>query len=107
MPMVYMQYNYKHTFSVEIVPICKDDLVCLPPKVSKAYGSVGPLVLCNHISNSVRLIDMNNLRTIHLDSNQYWRSSFKALMSHKQLTRFVVLDIEMVRGQEPLADIQV
>lgn len=92
---------------MEIVPVCKDDLVCLPLKVSKAFGSVGPLMLCNHVSSSVRLIDMSNLRTIHMDANQFWRSPFKSLMSYKQLSRFVVLDIEMVRGQEPLADIQV
>ncbi|GAB4860302.1 hypothetical protein Ancab_011782 [Ancistrocladus abbreviatus] len=27
-------YNYKYTFSVEICPICREDLICLPPKVA-------------------------------------------------------------------------
>lgn len=26
-------FDYKHTFCVEIVPICKDNVICLPPKV--------------------------------------------------------------------------
>jgi nonsense-mediated mRNA decay protein 3 len=39
-------YNYKYTFSVEIAPICKEDLVCLPPKVAQQHGQIGPLVLC-------------------------------------------------------------
>lgn len=26
------RYNYKYSFSVEIVPICREDLVCLPTK---------------------------------------------------------------------------
>lgn len=26
-------YNYKYTFSIELIPLCKDDLVCLPAKV--------------------------------------------------------------------------
>ncbi|KAF9589248.1 hypothetical protein IFM89_021240 [Coptis chinensis] len=39
-------YNYKHTFSVEICPVCREDLVCLPPKVAVGLGNFGPLVLC-------------------------------------------------------------
>lgn len=42
-------YNYKYTFSVEIVPICKEDLICLPPKVSQQYGQIGPLLLCTKV----------------------------------------------------------
>ena len=43
------EYNYKYTFSVEIVPICKEDLICLPPKLSQAQGNIGPLVLCTKV----------------------------------------------------------
>lgn len=42
-------YNYKYTFSVEIVPICKDDLICLPPKIAQQHGQIGPLVLCTKV----------------------------------------------------------
>ncbi|KAL8098060.1 hypothetical protein AgCh_030992 [Apium graveolens] len=38
-------YNYKHTFSVEICPICREDLICFPPKVSVGLGNIGPLVI--------------------------------------------------------------
>ena len=31
-------YNYKHTFSVEIVPVCKDDLVMLPSRLAAEHG---------------------------------------------------------------------
>lgn len=43
-------YNYKYTFSVEIVPICKEDLICLPPKVSQQHGQIGPLLLCTKVN---------------------------------------------------------
>lgn len=33
-------YNYKFTFSVEIVPICKDNIVCLPHKLAQSLGNI-------------------------------------------------------------------
>ncbi|CAG8478838.1 3892_t:CDS:2 [Diversispora eburnea] len=32
--------NSKFTYSVEIVPICKDDLICLPVKVARSLGNI-------------------------------------------------------------------
>jgi len=32
--------NYKFTYSVEIVPICKDDLVCIPRALARAWGNI-------------------------------------------------------------------
>ena len=29
-------YNYKYTYAVEIVPICKDDLLFLPARLAQA-----------------------------------------------------------------------
>lgn len=45
-------YNYRYTFSVEIAPICKDDLICLPAKLSQKHGQIGPLLLCTKVSSS-------------------------------------------------------
>lgn len=56
-------YNYKHTFSVEIVPICKDDIVCLPQKLSKELGGFGPICICYRISQVISLIDPLTLRS--------------------------------------------
>ncbi|KAL8492294.1 hypothetical protein ACS0TY_023790 [Phlomoides rotata] len=72
-------YNYKYTFSVEISPICREDLICLPPKVSVSLGNFGPLVICTKVSNAIALLDPFTLRHAFLDADQYWRSSFKAL----------------------------
>ncbi|KAL6581598.1 hypothetical protein OROMI_007521 [Orobanche minor] len=89
-------YNYKFTFSVEISPICREDLICLPPKVALGLGNFGPLVICNKVTNNIALLDPFTLGQSFLDSNQYWRSSFKALLSSKQLVEYVVLDVEPV-----------
>jgi nonsense-mediated mRNA decay protein 3 len=32
--------NYKFTYSVEIAPICKDDLICLPSKLARSLGNI-------------------------------------------------------------------
>ena len=37
--------NYKFTYSVEIVPVCKDDLVCLPKAQAKAWGNISCVLL--------------------------------------------------------------
>lgn len=87
-------YNYKYTFSVEICPICREDLICLPSKVAVSLGNLGPLVICTKISNNIALLDPFTLRHCFLDADQYWRSSFKSLLSSRQLVEYIVLDVE-------------
>uniref|UniRef100_A0A803MVW4 60S ribosomal export protein NMD3 n=1 Tax=Chenopodium quinoa TaxID=63459 RepID=A0A803MVW4_CHEQI len=89
-------YNYKHTFSVEISPICREDLVCLPPKVAVSVGNLGPIVICTKLTNSLMLLDPNTLRYCFLDADQYWRAPFKCLLSSRRLVEYIVLDIDNV-----------
>ncbi|KAL6523662.1 hypothetical protein OROGR_017265 [Orobanche gracilis] len=92
-------YNYKYTFSVEICPICREDLICLPPKVAVGLGNLGPLVICNKVTNSVALLDPFTLRHCFLNADQYWRSSFKSLLTSRQLVEYIVLDVELVSSE--------
>lgn len=55
-------YNYKYSFSVEIVPVCKNDIVCLSPKLSQQLGNFGPLAVCQRVTSSVQLVDPHTLR---------------------------------------------
>ncbi|KAL3825055.1 hypothetical protein ACJIZ3_021084 [Penstemon smallii] len=89
-------YNYKYTFSVEISPICREDLICLPPKVAIGLGNFGPLVICHKVSNNIALLDPFTLRQSFLNADQYWGLPFKALLSSRQLVEYIVLDIEAV-----------
>ncbi|XP_062113292.1 uncharacterized protein LOC133824429 [Humulus lupulus] len=105
-------YNYKYTFSVEISPVCREDLICLPPKVAVSLGNLGPLVICTKVTNSIALLDPLTLRHCFLDADQYWRSSFKSLLTSRQLVEYIVLDVEIVKpevslGGYTLADAQV
>eukprot|EP01018_Ginkgo_biloba_P032530 Gb_21795 [translate_table: standard] len=91
-------YNYRFTFSVQICPVCKDDLVCLPLKVAASLGNLGPLVLCTKVSTNIMLLDPFTLRHAFMDANQYWRVPFKSLLSNRQLVEYIVLDIEVEIG---------
>ena len=91
--------SYKFTFSCELIPICKDDLVALPIKLAKSIGNIAPLTLCYRIGTSINIIDPNTLQTADVPSNIYWRTPFRNLADVHELVEFVVLDIEAV-GQQ-------
>jgi nonsense-mediated mRNA decay protein 3 len=87
-------YNYKYTFSVEIAPPCRDDLVCLPHRTSQALGGLGPLALVTRVGGGITVTDPTTARSVTLDAPSYWRSPFKALFTSRQLVEYVVLDVE-------------
>eukprot|EP01138_Halocafeteria_seosinensis_P012910 gb/GECG01013188.1/.p1 GENE.gb/GECG01013188.1/~~gb/GECG01013188.1/.p1 ORF type:complete len:660 (+),score=114.92 gb/GECG01013188.1/:1-1980(+) len=89
-------YNYKHTLAVEIVPLCKDDLVVLPPKLAASLGSFSPLALVYRVSNHVNIVDPVAIQTAEITSEKFYRCPCQALMSAKQLTEFTVLDVTPV-----------
>lgn len=102
--------TYKFTFSIEIAPICRDDLVVLPQKLANQLGNISRLVICNKITNMIQLIDPNTLQRADLLANIYWRSPFPSLLDVTQLVEFIVLDVEPtgdVRGKFVLADVEV
>ncbi|VFQ74352.1 unnamed protein product [Cuscuta campestris] len=107
-------YNYKYTFSVEISPVCREDLIFLPQKLSASLGNLGPLVICTKVTNSITLLDPFTLRHCFLDADQYWRASFKPLLTSRQLVEYIVLDVELVSSEVTvggskyaMADVQV
>lgn len=102
--------SYKFTFSIEIVPICRDDLVVLPKKLAHALGYISQLVLCAKVSNMLHFLDPLSLQTADVTGPVYWRSAFPSLLSMQSLVEFIVLDVEPtgdVKGKYVLADITV
>jgi nonsense-mediated mRNA decay protein 3 len=92
--------SYKFTFSVELIPICKDDLVALPIKLAKQIGNISPLALCYRVGTSINLLDPNTLQTADVSTPIYWRDPFKTLGDVQELVEFVVMDIEPVGPQK-------
>ncbi|KAI1619977.1 nonsense-mediated mRNA decay protein 3 [Exophiala viscosa] len=91
--------SYKFSFSCELVPICKDDLVALPVKLAKSIGNVAPLAICYRVGTSVNIVDPATLQTADLPMKTYWRAPFKSLADVQELVEFVVLDIEPTGSQ--------
>ncbi|KAG0767892.1 hypothetical protein G6F57_007886 [Rhizopus arrhizus] len=102
--------NYKFTYSAEIVPICRDDLVCIPKKLANNFGNMSRLLICTRISNSIHLMDVNTLATADVSTTQYYRQPFLSLGSAKSMIEFYVLDVEPlgpVDGKKVLCDVHV
>jgi len=89
-------YNYKYTFSVEIAPVCREDLICLPPKLRTSLGNVCPIVLCHKVSNLLHLVDVTTGANYEVNKETYGRTPFTAIANARQLVPFVVLDISHV-----------
>lgn len=99
--------SYKFSFSCELVPICKDDLVALPIKLAKQIGNIAPLCICYRIGTSVNFLDPNTLQFADLSTPIYWRMPFAPLADVQELVEFVVMDIEPIgpqKGRFLLAD---
>ncbi|KAF5386529.1 hypothetical protein D9757_005910 [Collybiopsis confluens] len=102
--------NFKYTYSVEIMPICKDDLVCIPLKQARQLGNISPLTICTRVGSSIQLLDPATLQTCEITSTVYWRNPFDSLATVTDLVEFTVLDVEAdgrSRGKFALADAQV
>lgn len=86
---------YKYTYFVEIVPVCKDDLVVLPRSLARSMGLESTrLVLCNKIASTVHFMDPTTLKTKELTAGHYWKTPFASLANVKTLTEYMVLDVE-------------
>lgn len=92
--------SYKFSYSAEIVPVCKDDLVALPIKMAKQAGNISPLCLCYKIGTSVYLMDPQTLQTADISAGVYWRAPFTALADSQELVEFIVMDIEHTTNQK-------
>jgi len=87
-------HHFKHTTIVELAPICRDDLVLLPPKLGKEIGGIGPIVLVYKVTTSVHIVDIHTMRTFEIDEAKYWRNEFRAMAGRERLTEFIVLGVE-------------
>lgn len=86
--------NFKFSFAVDIIPICKDDLVALPIKLARSLSDISPLTICHRVGHTVNLMDPTTLRTTDVPTGTYWREPFSALADITELKEFIVLDIE-------------
>ncbi|XP_072939936.1 uncharacterized protein [Epargyreus clarus] len=93
-------YNYKFTFSIEIVPLSKDSVVCLPKKLRHQLGSISPICLVQRVTSTIHLIDVYTGQVCDLSSTVYWRYPFTPICNPKQLVEYIVMDIDILKEKE-------
>lgn len=89
-------FNYKFTISVEIAPICKEDLVYLPAPLAANLGSISPLVLVYRVSNYIYIVDPLRLQIAEISAEKYWKHPFTPLLTTDRLVEYTVLDVRPV-----------
>ncbi|KAJ2454148.1 ribosome-binding protein [Coemansia sp. RSA 2336] len=103
--------NYKFTYAVELIPICKDDLVVMPKKTANSLGHIAPLALCTRVGSSVHIIDFKTLQVAEVSGLTYWRNEdITPICSMRDLKKFYVVDVDLVGprfGKYALADVTV
>ena len=82
------------SYSVTISPICKNDLVFLPRRVSRSLGGFGPLVLCVRVASTLSLLCLSTLEVKEIAAGSFFKSPFSALLSEGRLVEYTVLDVE-------------
>ncbi|KAG5269778.1 hypothetical protein AALO_G00206010 [Alosa alosa] len=94
------EYNYKSAFSVEIVPVCKDNVVCLSPRLAQSLGNMSQVCVCTRVTSTIHLISPSTLQIAEVDANTYWRYPFNSLCNPKQLEEFIVMEMDIIRDQK-------
>ncbi|RKP04199.1 hypothetical protein CXG81DRAFT_8554 [Caulochytrium protostelioides] len=103
--------NFRFSYSAEIVPLCRDDLVCLPIAIARQLSCISPLVLVSRVSSTIQFLDFATLQTVEMRNNTYWDNPFFSLTDIRQLTEFYVIDVEIEhdkkRGKLAVANVEV
>ena len=90
--------NFKDSHFVEIVPLCKDDLVILPKLLAKTLSNINPMVLIKGVGSGIHIIDPLTNERQEISAEKYWKCGvkFNAVMHSRQLVKYIVLSIEPI-----------
>ena len=89
-------FNFKYTFSVEIAPVCKDDVVCLPRKLAHHLAGISQIAVVTRVANIIYVLDPSTLQRAEVHSQLFYRMPFNSLCTHGMYTEYTVLDAEPV-----------
>jgi nonsense-mediated mRNA decay protein 3 len=90
--------NYKYTNLVEICPLCKDDLLYLPPRMARNLGNINRLVLVKNITQNIHLIDPLSGQTAQMSPEAFWREPIRPVITaaRSRFVRYVILGKDAV-----------
>ena len=92
-------YNYKYTMYAEVAPVCKDDLVLLEPKLLQTLGlggggGAGRVFIVTRVTSNITLLDPVSLKMVEVSGGTYWHYPFRAIMTARQLTEYMIIGKE-------------
>ncbi|KAH1020517.1 hypothetical protein HUJ04_010161 [Dendroctonus ponderosae] len=96
-------YNYKFTYCLEIVPISKDSVICLPKKMTQSLGGISPICLVYRVTNTIHLIDPSRgqVEYIVLDIEPIMDKDRKCFPGQGMIsTKHVLADVWIVKASE-------
>jgi len=96
-------YNYKYSYSVEVVPVCKDNVVCLPKKLAMTLGGIGQICVARKVSQMVHLIDPETCQFAEISSTVYFQTPFQSLCRQRDLIEFTVMNIEPIEYKDRIS----
>ena len=88
-------FNYKYTQYAEVAPVCKDDLVTLDSKLAGILGVGGGgagVWIVTRVTANITLLDPVTLKMVEVSGGTYWHHPFRALMTAKQLTEYMIIE---------------
>ncbi|KAM7539010.1 hypothetical protein Aperf_G00000050763 [Anoplocephala perfoliata] len=94
-------YNYKWTFLLEVVPVCKNDVVCLSKAFASRLGLASQILLVDKITDKIRLCDPFTCATCYVDAHTYFANPFQSISSPRNVTEFFVMDVDEEIGRKP------
>ncbi|GAW79177.1 60S ribosomal export protein NMD3 [Plasmodium gonderi] len=90
-------YNYLYSFSIDICPICKYDLIFFPKDLSIKYGIKSTFYLCIHVSIFIILINpFCSSNNVHISQERYNKHPFLPLLSKADSRVFLILNVEYI-----------
>ena len=87
-------YNYKRTFCADIVPLCKDSVICLPPALAHQLGGIGQICIINRVTSNISVINPKSGQIAEISSTMYYKKPFGTLCTSKKLVEFIVMEID-------------
>jgi len=87
-------FRFRFTLQIDIVPICRHDLIVLPPQLrSQLFGGRCGVILVYGIASMLRLVDVVAGKQAELSGAKFFQYPFRAAATAREMIEFVVLDV--------------
>ena len=96
-------HNYKYSYALEVVPVCRHDLVLLPHALCATLGT--KVALCCKVTSQLHFVDPFSARLMDVSAEKYWRAPFVSLATSRNFTEYTVLNIEEQQQRRPVTTV--